>query len=593
MDYNRGNNKYASKPMPRTDDKMKEDLQEIWTKFSKKGPRFDERDFDYFFSGVKNKGNNDEYVRQLKETFMEELSHVKKYAKKYSKKILDNVGKTNLTDSQVWEYVNKQAKKHNFSRPITDAIYREVSHRLLELPERSSYFRFNPSMSTKISSSLGFSGVENFSNVRVSKEDKEVLDDIMLLDEQNRITYLQVVDQALQYGDCDLNATVGEFIPNRHNAYQHVHPVIAALFIPKIQIVEEVMLYASITNIVKCRVNNEPIIKRPEYDLLYNMVHDKNEYVCDNKNIWKDIKMRAEIQVALWRAVVNLRSGRYYEDAGSYLLATLDRCRFYRYEAFDIVHSGDEGDIIRRLMSVFSFKPIYVQTLPIVQQNYLSMVTPFTNLDLYNGEMDVLPIVNLRLNTLDDNDINLSDVLTSYEVFFDSSNNLLVPKMTKIVDTRGILIVYVHRKNYSLQLNKFDGPFTFRDLPKTDRALFRLNNTRVLATEQFRIGTNEYELRSVVCIKTIPIDNRDIIQGSEALIKPLPGAGPMSSDEYIVYDPAGAGINSYNPATSTATTVKPVNSAKWVDMTNPSASVQTRASGKGVVFIYTKVVPLD
>jgi hypothetical protein len=61
--------------MPRTDDKMKEDLQEIWTKFSKKGPRFDERDFDYFFSGVKNKGNNDEYVRQLKETFMEELSH--------------------------------------------------------------------------------------------------------------------------------------------------------------------------------------------------------------------------------------------------------------------------------------------------------------------------------------------------------------------------------------------------------------------------------------------------------------------------------------------------------------------------------------
>ena len=539
MEIQRGKTNYSSKPMPRNDDKMKGDLQEIWTKFSKKGPRFDERDFDYFFSGIKNKGNNDEYIKQLKETFLSELNHVKKYAKKYSRKILDNIGKSNLTDSQVWEYVNKQAKKHNFSRPITDAIYREVAHRLLELPNRSSFFRFNPSMTTKLSTTLGFSGVENFSVVRVTKEEQEVLDDIMVLDEQNKLTYIQIVDQALQYQDCDPNAVVGIFNPERHNRYQHVHPVIAALFIPKIPIIDEVMLFASISNIVKARVNNEPIIKRPEYDLLYNMAHDKNEFVCDNRNVWKDLKYRAEIQVALWRAVLNLRSGRYYDEAGAILLGALDRCRFYRYEAFDIIHSGDEGDIIRRLLSVFSFKPIYVQTLPIVQQNYLTMVTPFTNLDLYNGEMDVLPIVNLRLNTMDTSDVYLSNVLNTYEVFFDSSNKLLIPKMTKIINTKGVLIIYVHRKNYALQLNKFNGPFTFRDLPVSDRALFSINKTAVFAEELLVVNNTNYNLRSVVCINTIALDEREIISGCEALIKPLINLdisfGPLFSICSIVY----------------------------------------------------------
>ena len=589
MDYSSKNNNYSSKPMARTDDKMKDDLQEIWTKFAKKGPRFNERDFDYFFSGLKNKGNNEEYLRQLRATFMEELSHVKKYARKYSKKILNNIGKSNLTDSQVWEYVHKQAKKHNFSRPIGDAIYKEVSHRLLELPERSSYFRFNPSMSTRLSLALGFSGVENFSIVKVSKEDKPILDDIMLLDEQNKITYLQIVDQALQYSDCDLKVISGKFNPEKHNQYQNIHPVIAALFIAQIKCIDEVMLYASISNIIKCRVNNDPIVKRPEYDLLYNMVHDKNEYVCDNKNIWSDLRMRAEIQVALWRAVINLRSGRFYEESGSMLLSALDRCKFYRYEAFDIIHSGDEGDIIRRLLSIFSYKPIYVQTLPIVQQNYLSMVTPFTNLDLYNGEMDVLPIVNLRLNANDNSDVLINEILNTNEVFFDSSNNLLVPKMTKILDTKGILIIYVHRKNYALKIEKFKGPFTFRDLPLTDRTLFQLNKTKVVVYETFDLNNTQYVLRSIVCIKTFDLNDSEVIQGSETYVKPLPNNLNVDPKYYYRYNPTDAGINTV--VNGAPQTDSPITTAKWVDDINVNQSVQVVSETRGVVYIFTKDEP--
>jgi hypothetical protein len=320
------------------------------------------------------------------------------------------------------------------------------------------------------------------------------------------------------------------------------------------------------------------------------MVHDKNEFVCDNKSIWKDIKMRAEIQCTLWRAVVNLRSGRFYEEAGSMLLHALDKCKFYRYEALDIVHSGDEGDIIRRLLSVFSFKPIYVQTLPIAQQNYLSMVTPFTNLDLYNGEMDVLPIVNLRLNRLDTNDVYLDNVLNTFEVFFDSNNNLLVPKMTKIVNTKGVLFIYVHRKNYALRLNKFEGPFTFRDLPVTDRALYEVNPTKVHTTEILTINNSDYVLRSVVCIKTIAIaNNKEVIQGSEALIKPLATSRSVDPSRYLVYDPAGVNTYAFDPVTNVRSLEPPIQTTIWVDTANPERSAEARAAAKGVVYVYTKI----
>ena len=587
---NRSNRNYESKHESSKGDSHKL-LEELWTTYSKKGPRFTSRDFEHIFSAIKNNGASEDQIKSLKTLFRKELDQVKKYSSKYAKKILNEVGKTNLTDSQVFEYVQEQCKKHSFSRPITDAIYREVSHRLSEYPARSSYFRFTPPKSTIASTSLGFNNNENYSNAKVGNNDKTIINDIMRLNEANKMTHDFVIKQALGYVDCDFAAISGTFIPHRHNLMHSVHPVIAALFIPKITILEETMLFSSLSNIVKARVNNEPIITRPDYELFYNLCTDKNEYVCSSSNVWEDLKGRALIQVALWKSVLNLRSGRYYEDAiNMAFLNELNLCKYYKYDAIDLTFSDDAGDIIRRLMYTFSFKPIYVQTLPVLPQTPLTVVTPFSNLDLYNGEMDCLPMINLRLNNLHQNVtiVNMTDIINDYEVYFDSSNNLVVPKMTKVCDSRGIVIVYVHRRHYALQINRLNGPFVFNTLPKTELHNYRINSTSVETGTNMTIANTSYDLRSVVCLNTITVDDRDVISGHETLIQPLADNDQFAVSEWLVYNPTNVNKYVLDENNNQFNNNTPFISVKWCEVEVPELGAGIRAATKGIIYVFTK-----
>jgi hypothetical protein len=341
------------------------------------------------------------------------------------------------------------------------------------------------------------------------------------------MTHDFIIKQSLSYTDCALGAITGNYNPERHNPMVSVNPVVAALFIPKINILEETMLLSSMTNIVKARVNNEPILTRPDYDLFYNLCTDRNEYVCNSKSLWEDLKSRSLIQVALWRSVASLRSGRYYDVEGAALMAELNACKFYRYEAMDIAYTDDAGDMLRRLFYTFSLKPVFVQTLPVQPASSVSMVSPFSNLDLYNGEMDTLPMVNLRLNNLNTTirNVNLENVINDVEYYFDSSNNMIVPKLTKVMDTRNILIVYVHRRNYSIDISRQTGPFLFTKLPATTLHNYRINTTCVDTGETLQLNNTLYTLRSVVCNNTIStVDTqgvqRDIVNGSMCFIHP-------------------------------------------------------------------------
>jgi hypothetical protein len=599
MEYNnRSNNKYESKSMDTKSGDNNKILEELWTAYSKKGPKFTFRDFEHIFSAIKNDGKSESDVDNLKKLFRRELELVKKYANKYSRKILNEVGKANLTDSQIFEYVMEQSKKHSFSRPITDAIYREVSHRLSEFPSRSSYFRFTPYKNTKVGKGLGYSSYENYNSVRVGKEDKDTIDNIMKLHQANLMTHDFIVKQSLSYTDCALGAITGEFKADSNNPMVSVSPVVAALFIPKINILEETMLLSSITNIIKARVNNEPILTRPDYELFYNLCTDKNEYVCDSKSLWEDLKTRSIIQVALWRSVASLRSGRYYDVEGAALMQALNDCKFYRYEAMDLAYTDDAGDMLRRLFYTFSLKPIFVQTLPVQPASSVSIVSPFSNLDLYNGEMDTLPMVNLRLNNLNSSitNVNLQNVINDVEYYFDSSNNMIIPKLTKVVDARGILVVYVHRRNYSVDITRQTGPFIFSKLPVTTLHNYKINTTCIETGEEIELNGNSYDLRSVVCNNTIAtIDNqgvqRDIVNGSLAFIHPkvtVDGNTAFAVDEWISYDPINVNLVTLGSDGVQRRSNTPFTSRKWRNDENPLTSVELIAGTTGIIYVFTK-----
>ena len=52
----------------------------------------------------------------------------------------------------------------------------------------------------------------------------------------------------------------------------NVHPVVAALFIPKINLLERHMLHANIAYIVKQRYLKQPIMTSNDYELFYDLV---------------------------------------------------------------------------------------------------------------------------------------------------------------------------------------------------------------------------------------------------------------------------------------------------------------------------------
>lgn len=370
MDVNRATQPsyQSSRPLANSDTsatpkgKVGHDVRNLWSKYISKGPLFDFRQFEQSLRDIKLQGNDTSYVDKVRDIFMEELSKVKSFARKFSTKILDKVGKMNITDGQILEYVNQQGKKKQLSDYSIEAIFRDVAQILSESPTRTPFFRFNPYNSSKISKSLGYLGADSYDHFGNQKH--PAIERIDKLNKENSTTHSNVITQALHYQDCGVEAVTGAWDPLKFDKFMHIHPVVAALYVPKIRLLDKLTLFSSISNIVLCRSRNEPITTRPDYELFYNMVHDRNESVCDHKDPLNDLALRAKIQTDLWKAVLCLRAGRYYDHAGMKLLKSLNNCRYYRYDAADIAYSGDEGDITRRLLMTFSLRPIKIRTLP-------------------------------------------------------------------------------------------------------------------------------------------------------------------------------------------------------------------------------------
>jgi len=510
----------------------------------RKGYQVNDRDLKTMMQGFRSK-LTDSQVEEVGKLFTKRYLEVRKRARVLTNKLLNKVEGYNFTDSQVMSYVHKQCEKMDPS--LRTAVYFEVSYRLQGLPTRPAYFRVAVPRKTKIMESLGFRGVEDFVSPKVNdKEEADLARRIRGVYEAHLGLHGHVVEQSVEYEDVDFMATSGKYYRDS-DPFSYIHPVVAALFLPKIKVIDDVMLFSNLAGVAKCRLNNEPIQTGPDYELLINVVHDKNESVCDHESPLRDLLIRSEIQVALWKCVLALRTGRYYEKVGNELLSKLSACKYHHYDAPDLVSSNDEGDIVRRLMAVFSFRPIVVKTLPMYQPQQLNITTPVVNMDIYNGELDTLSIANIRLGLYNNRTPapRIEHVLSSPELFLDRSNMTVVPKMTEIVSTSGVLVVYIHRREAVVPLTMYNSPFSFRDLPVTTKDFYRLNTGSVVVDREVLVAGEVYDTRSVVCVKTYNYtDSRNrthtMLQNSETVIFPDPITQRFDMNTCVIYDPSGA-----------------------------------------------------
>lgn len=399
-------------------------------------------------------------VRKLAEKIKERL--VAKYPnlsmKEYIEKIADYKKKYNFDDSEMQSIVNLIfLAKSNFSNPEAfDVNYNEMSKALGFVP--ASY-------------NLG-------GKLHVKKDELEQLQMILTIASATKELHDQVTLQSLIYSDCDNVAiqTAG-FDKSKINIFSFIHPVVAALFIPKFQLLDQHMLLASIAKIVAYKSNGQELQTQPEYELYWDIATDPAETACVNKTKpFTDLVNRCNVQTKLWEAVLNLRQGKYYTNDLSSFIMAIDNCRASVFDAADLAYVKDEGTIMRKLLAAFSIRPTIVITMPVYG------ITPLTShiSAVHTSQITTLPMITMRIPmSLEKSNepISLTKALSQEQLYI--HHRQLTVKQQQILYSRELLVFYVHRRFQTFNTARLTNPYTITYLPMTMGQFERLHDRKV------------------------------------------------------------------------------------------------------------------
>jgi hypothetical protein len=451
------------------------------------------------------------------ELVMEHLNeaHVKilNVAKKYYKYAQTQL----LGGNKSIDYVLKQAVPFAKKVPLTDAeidAFRRLVEEMIEgrVPAENSTYRHISS----VGSLFGVSSVEQVESMKdnLSTGDFAKVQDIIRLESANRALYQQVVLQSVQYQDCDLIAVSGKFDPERHNAFSHVSPMVAALYLPKFDLLDRTTLHAHLAGVVRARFNREPLVNQVDKELFENIIYTGRREVC-SMNPAEDLHRRVQLQHALWNSVIALRSGRYY-GVNSDFVNALDQCHLTHVSPTNTV-VNDEGANLRRIFGSFGLNTIQF-TLKANSQ-YISSNMPNLGASLFiptSREEDRTSLDSVI--TLDMSDYrtkngapyDFNDILKQKNYYLDE-NDRYVQVDTEVTGVYKLLSIYVPRRKSSVVQRQAVGSnsiantfINFNQLPLTISGLSELNNYPVVAPAVLRAGNYVLRKRSVLAVEVIP-----------------------------------------------------------------------------------------
>jgi hypothetical protein len=507
-------------------------------------------------NSLRRKYTDVELADKVQAQFVEKHRKITKKAKKFAQLIRER-----YSDEQYpFHLLINKALKYKTKLGLSDAEFSEFQ-RIYEqelVGQKSSEAFVPATYMQKVLGGLTADGSSQGFNV--SDNDYRHLQEILKLASSSRPLHAQVVLQSMQYKDCGSEAVNGLYDPaHGHRLGQHVHPVVAALFLPKFKFVEQHFLMANLAGLVKNRYNRSKIQTLPDYELFYNLITDPNDIVCSNRSPVMDLLNRCNLQNQLWNSVLNLRAGQYYNNSLVEFVTAVDMCRQNKNDNPDLIYGRHDGTVLKRLISAFSFRPTVVASLPNFQtfnHNPYSMNVRPT--------VTSVPMINLKLplNISDSAEpIHLEKAKDAQQLFV-NSKGLLEYRNTNLMYSRGILMFYVDRRANVVKLNDYQ-PFSLNKLPAAIAGFERINQSPVEYHSVFRIREDVYSLRSVVCAKTNSVSGEgNLVIGSFTLVK-------TPSMDHKAYDP-------YDATKRSNRAVVDVSAADW----------QENAENKGTVYIY-------
>lgn len=464
---------------------------------------------------LKSKYKDEEIVDSIMRKYNEKMKRVRKLAEKIKERLVSKY--PNLSMKEYIEKISDYKKKYNFDDSEMQSIVNLI---FLAKSSFSNPEAFDVNYN-EMSKALGFvpASYNLGGKLHVKKDELDQLQMILTIASATKELQDQVTLQSLIYKSCDPVAIQTEgFDKNKINIFSFIHPVVAALFIPKFQLLDQHMILASIAKIVAYKANGQELQTQPEYELYWDIATDPAETACVNKTKpFNDLVNRCNVQTKLWEAVLNLRQGKYYTNDLSSFIMAIDNCRASVFDAADLAYVKDEGTIMRKLLAAFSIRPTIVITMPVYG------ITPLTShiSSVSTSQITTLPMITMRIPmTLNQQSepIDLCDSLSQEQLYI--HHRQLTVKQQQILYSREILVFYVHRRYQSFNTARLTNPYKITHLPITMGQFERLQNVQVdvpcnLVIPQESVSGNggqKFELVSAICVETRPIQ-RDCEEG--------------------------------------------------------------------------------
>jgi len=308
----------------------------------------------------------------------------------------------------------------------------------------------------------------------------------------------------------------------------HIHPLIFALFFPKIIAAEERMLRANFGRLcaqraqafLKSSVAYERYITEDataDNILAADISKDPNSlaYFSDDKPI-ENLLKRFKIQIKLWENVESLRRGRLFSqskfdevDAISGFITELNSYEWTYFDSPDMFQVQDEGSILKKLLAVFSWRPIFsiIQTVPptmggraeggmIDQASAVFMYTPLINVNLhanfYNIESSVKKVTDLESTF-------------TYSNWY-MEHKMWVPKVFKVIDCTDVLFFNINRKSHTPALEQSGANIGLNYVNVSPFAGIKtIMKQAIQAYDPLPLAGKLFRRRSAVCAKVIEL----------------------------------------------------------------------------------------
>jgi hypothetical protein len=316
-------------------------------------PQTGEDVFDAANEIATNKNDVEQIYENYKRIYNRALKHAKKFYTAFNAK--------NPIFELALEDLIARAKKYKVKYGLSDNEFTLFLKFVKEKRSERITSEGVDFINVPMSRALGYERQRAHLNVNPGEE--EIVNEIKKLDSSNFELSRRVKLQSYAYNEAAiLKAIAGTYDPKYDDRYTAINPVIAALFIPKIDYFENRVVLADVANMITRLAKGQALTDPATLELYNDLIHDPSRNSEAYKlTPMKDLSLRAQIQTCLWDIIINLRNGRYYVPNFTRRLdGLLNKYPSNTYDNSDVNMAIDSGAWLRKLMNAFSLRPTTV-----------------------------------------------------------------------------------------------------------------------------------------------------------------------------------------------------------------------------------------